>query len=65
MNYEYSLKLTVNLKSILYFICFILQTFILILSLQFNSGKHLLYALFSTIDKSVIIQDPQDYLRVL
>ena len=59
------LKINSTVKTILYFICFILQTFILILSLQFNSGKHLLYALFSTIDKSVIIQDPQDYLRVL
>lgn len=52
-------------KIILFFLIFIFQTTILILTLHFKSGKHFLYFLFSTIDKSVIIQDPQDYLRVL
>ena len=52
-------------KIILFFLIFIFQTTILILTLHFKSGKHFLYYLFSTIDKSVIIQDPQDYLRVL
>lgn len=52
-------------KTVFYLVFFVLQTFMVILSLHFVAGKHLLYALFSTVDKSVIIQDPQDYLRVL
>ncbi len=33
--------------------------------MHFKSGKYLLYMLFSTVDKTVVIQDPQDYLKVL
>ena len=59
------LNISSSVKTVFYLAFFVLQTFIVILSLHFVAGKHLLYALFSTIDKSVIIQDPQDYLRVL
>jgi len=33
--------------------------------LHFTEGKHILYLLFTSIDKSVVVQDPQDYLIVL
>ena len=65
INIDRKIKISSSVKAVVYLGGFILQTFILLLSLHFVAGKHLLYALFSTVDKSVIIQDPQDYLRVL
>ena len=53
------------MRILLYFMFYCMQTTILILVLHFLIGKNLIYLLFSTVDKSVIVQDPQDYLIVL
>jgi hypothetical protein len=59
------LKLNFFIKTILFFILYLIQTISLIMVMHFKSGKYLLYMLFSTVDKTVVIQDPQDYLKVL
>lgn len=59
------LKLNFLSRTLFFFILYCIQTISLILLLHFIGGKHLIYFLFSTVDKSVVVQDPQDYLVVL
>jgi len=53
------------MRVLLYFVFYCLQTMVLILVLHFLIGKNLIYLIFLMVDKSVIVQDPQDYLIVL
>ena len=64
-NLNKKLKLNFFLRTLFFFIVYCFQTGALILFLHFSWGKHLLYYVFSNIDKSVVVQDPQDYLIVL
>lgn len=59
------LKLNFFFRTVLFFFLYSIQTNLWIFVLHFMNGKHLIYFLFSTIDKSVVVQDPQDYLVVL
>ena len=59
------LKVNFLLRTLFFFILYGLQTSILIITVHFTAGKHVIYSVFSTVDKSVVVQDPQDYLVVL
>lgn len=59
------LKINLFIRIVLYFIFYCFQTIVFILILHFLIGKNLIYLIFSNVDKSVIVQDPQDYLIVL
>jgi len=59
------LKLNVFWRTLFFYLFYCFQTSILLMLLHFTEGKHILYLLFTSIDKSVVVQDPQDYLIVL